>query len=75
MYCQEHGKTIIGTCQWCGKPVCKLGVGKAMGKKVFCKDCSQELSSYIERRQLEQIRKEKEAEERKKQYSKIFDSI
>ncbi|MFC1753434.1 hypothetical protein ACFL96_08580 [Thermoproteota archaeon] len=72
MYCEEHSKQIVGSCQWCGKQVCKLDIGKAMGKKVFCKQCSDDLGSHIERRQLAQIRKEKESENKKKQYSKIF---
>ncbi|HLC98666.1 MAG TPA: hypothetical protein VJC00_01540 [Candidatus Nanoarchaeia archaeon] len=74
MYCAEHGKAVVGSCQWCGKPICKLDVGKAMGKKVFCRHCSSNLGSYIEKRQLDQIRKEREVESRKRQYSKIFES-
>lgn len=74
MYCQEHNKPLIGSCQWCGKPVCKLDVGKAMGKKVFCKHCSVSLGSYIQRRQLEQIKQEREAEQKKKRFSKIFET-
>ncbi|MBU0536135.1 MAG: hypothetical protein KKE20_04165, partial [Nanoarchaeota archaeon] len=65
MHCAEHGKEIVGSCQWCGKQMCKLDIGKAMGKKIFCKQCSGNLGSYIERRQLDQIREEKEKEQKK----------
>ena len=74
MYCEEHGKAIVGSCQWCGKRICKLDIGKSLGKKIFCKQCSSDLGSHIERRQMQQIREEKESQARKKQYSRIFES-
>lgn len=65
---------MIGGCQWCGKQICRECVGKTSGKKAYCKECSGEIGTYIERRQLEQIRREKETEKREKKYAKIFEN-
>ncbi len=73
MYCKEHNRQVVGSCQWCGRQICKLDIGKSMGKKVFCRECSEELGSYIERRQMEQLRREKAEQERKKRYSRIIE--
>ncbi|MCX8147219.1 MAG: hypothetical protein N3D84_02005 [Candidatus Woesearchaeota archaeon] len=72
MKCEKHGKDIIGTCQWCGRPLCKFDVGKKMGKKMFCSQCSIELGSYIQRKQLEQIKEEKAQEEKKKKLARMI---
>lgn len=72
MKCEQHGKDLIGTCQWCGKPMCKFDVGKTMGKKSFCKKCAQDLGSYIQNKQLDQIKEENEAAEKRKQYNRMF---
>ncbi|HLC46888.1 MAG TPA: hypothetical protein VJI75_04055 [Candidatus Nanoarchaeia archaeon] len=72
MQCPTHGKHVEGTCQWCGKLLCKLDIAKTIGKKLFCKHCSRDLSDHIVNRQFDQIRKERETEEKQKSYSRIF---
>ncbi|MFO8015957.1 MAG: hypothetical protein R6U32_02545 [Candidatus Woesearchaeota archaeon] len=74
MRCETHGKELVTSCQWCGKKLCRDCIGKSTGKKAYCKKCSSEIGDYIERRQREQIRKQEEAEKRKKDYKKILET-
>ena len=74
MQCPVHNKPIIGTCQWCGKPLCRLDVTKTMGKKLFCKGCSTELSDHIQTKQLEEIRMQNESETRQKKFNTLFEN-
>jgi hypothetical protein len=72
MICEQHGKEIIGACQWCGKTLCKFDIGKTMGKKMYCKKCSQEMGGYIQGKQIEQIKEENDAEETRRQHTRMF---
>lgn len=73
MKCEAHDKTVIGTCQWCGKQLCRLGVGKRLGNKLFCNECGSNLSGIIERRQLDMIRRQKAKAEKERNAERIFD--
>ncbi|MBI1969523.1 hypothetical protein HYS48_02410 [Candidatus Woesearchaeota archaeon] len=73
MLCKDHQKTAIGTCQWCGKLLCKHCIGKTMAKKVFCMACSNDLSPFIQTLQLKKMKEEKEKQQRKLQYRKIIE--
>lgn len=73
MKCTKHNQPSAGTCQWCGKLICKECIAKTSGKKAYCRECSNQVGEYIERMQLEQIRKERETEEKKKRFSGIFE--
>lgn len=72
MKCQKHQKQSVGTCQWCGKLLCKECIGKTNAKKMYCKECSVQIGEHIQRRQLEQIKKERETEQKQKKYADIF---
>lgn len=72
MKCSKHQKQSIATCQWCGKLLCRECIGKTNGKKAYCTECSNQVGGYVQRIQLEQIRKENEAEKRKNRYAGIF---
>jgi len=72
MKCSKHNKTRVGSCQWCGKTVCRLCVAKKMGKQMFCGGCSGSIGGIIEKRQLEKIREQRKALELKKDYERIL---
>ena len=72
MKCSKHQKQSVATCQWCGKLLCRECIAKTNGKKAYCVDCSANVGRYVEKIQLEQIRKEREAEEKKNMYAGLF---
>lgn len=72
MKCAKHNQDSIASCQWCGKLLCRQCIAKTNGKKAYCVECSGNIGRHIEAMQLEQIRKEREMEEKKGKFSSIF---
>ncbi|PIN86327.1 hypothetical protein COV19_05985 [Candidatus Woesearchaeota archaeon CG10_big_fil_rev_8_21_14_0_10_44_13] len=72
MKCSKHQKQSIATCQWCGKLLCRECIAKTNGKKAYCTDCSGQVGEYVQRIQLDQIRKDAEAEQKKNRFAGIF---
>lgn len=72
MKCDSHNKTVIGSCQWCGKQLCRLCVGKRLGTKLFCTGCGSNLKEIIEKRQLDIVRGDKEKAEKEREYNTLF---
>ncbi|MBI4150150.1 hypothetical protein HY488_01970 [Candidatus Woesearchaeota archaeon] len=74
MKCEKHQKPLEGACQWCGKQLCRYCVGKRWGSKLFCIECAQSsVGHIIERKQLEEIRKQEQVESKKRDIRKIFE--
>jgi|SRR3989338_3811151 len=48
MECNRHQKSFVGTCQLCGKNLCKLCIAKVKGARIWCDSCSRKLDNYPE---------------------------
>ena len=72
MKCQKHEKQSIGTCQWCGKLLCRECVGKSMGKKLFCRECSGGIGDIIQQRQLDMLKEQNEKEKKQRKFMSIW---
>lgn len=72
MKCEKHHGLIIVACQWCGKQLCRECIAKTDGKKAYCQECSTKIGTYIQQKQLDQIKKEREAEKKQSRYSGVF---
>jgi hypothetical protein len=72
MKCDSHNKTVVGSCQWCGKQMCRMCVGKRLGAKLFCIECGKNLKPIIERRQLDMMREQQAKSERDREYDTLF---
>ena len=46
MECFEHGKEFVGSCNWCGKQLCRLCIVKQKGLKLYCGNCASKLSEF-----------------------------
>lgn len=64
MKCLRHSKEAEYQCQWCGKKICELCIGKTDGKKVYCHDCYNKIG-HIRRDKLPQQAKKEEPKEKK----------
>ncbi len=75
MKCEKHQKPLEGSCQWCGKQLCRHCIGKRWGNKLFCVECAQSsVGHIIERKQLEEIRKQEQQETKQRDIRKLFEN-
>ncbi len=72
MKCDKHNKAVISSCQWCGKQLCRMCVGKRLGTKMFCTECGTNLSDIIERRQLDMMRQQQAKTNKEREVKNIF---
>jgi hypothetical protein len=73
MMCDEHKKDVIGNCQLCGKSMCRQCVAKTVGKKMFCRKCSNEVGYIIEKKQIEIAKNLESNEEKRKRVTRLIE--
>lgn len=42
--CTVHEKDTIGSCQWCGRKLCRLCIGGRKGMKLYCDACVKDMN-------------------------------